>query len=79
MSTLQEGWEVRLLHEAEMGVDPTMAQRVPAVQRDTMRERQLRACRRSVLIVRRKGEDTFAMKRRRMPYVAKIRRSPRWQ
>ena len=24
--------------------------------------------------MRRKGEDTFAMKRRRMPYVAKIRR-----
>jgi len=29
--------------------------------------------------MRRKGEDTFAMKRRRMPYVAKIKRSPRWQ
>jgi hypothetical protein len=24
--------------------------------------------------MRRKGEDTFAMKRRRMPYVAKIKR-----
>ena len=26
------------------------------------------------LVMRRKGEDTFAMKRRRMPYVAKIKR-----
>jgi len=25
--------------------------------------------------MRRKGEDTFAMKRRRMPYVAKIKRA----
>ena len=25
--------------------------------------------------MRRKGEDTFAMKRRRMPYIAKLKRN----
>ena len=39
-----------------------------------MRERRARADRRTVLVMRRKGEDTFAMKRQRMPYVAKTKR-----
>jgi hypothetical protein len=51
-----------------------MEKRVLAVQRDRMRERRAHAGRRRVLLMRRKGEDTFAMKRRRMLYVAKIKR-----
>jgi hypothetical protein len=44
-----------------------------------MRKRRARAGRRSVRLMRHKGEDTFGMKRRRMPYVAKIKRDDPFQ
>ena len=59
---------------AGMVAPAVLAWGVLAVLRNRMRERQKHAGRRSVRLMRRKGEDTFAMKRRRMPYVAKIKR-----
>jgi hypothetical protein len=52
---------------------------VLALLRDRMRKRRARAGRRSVPVMRRKGEDTFAMKRWRMPYTAKIKREDPFQ
>src|SRR4029453_8668609 len=39
-----------------------------------MAERSARRSSANIAAMRRKGEDTFAMKRRRMPYAAKIKR-----